>query len=204
MGGLGRDRDDLVDRPLIAVLVPQPHRCRQILDADHDAQDAQEAPALDGSWAGRSSSTIWCWSPRSTRWVSLRGTSGACPNRCFRNTDRCTPARPCPTWSPPLKPLDPVCRHPTGGPGSRLIIGMRMWWRQHRTVARVVYSVIPEPVFARLERLDDRMARPFPVFGRVAHQRIVAATHVPTRCTPSQVHPPAVGGVALHAPGSTR
>ena len=27
---------------------------------------------LDGSWAGRSSSTIWCWSPRSTRWVSLR------------------------------------------------------------------------------------------------------------------------------------
>ena len=27
---------------------------------------------LDGSWAGRSSSTIWCWSPRSIRWVSLR------------------------------------------------------------------------------------------------------------------------------------
>jgi hypothetical protein len=25
-----------------------------------------------GSWAGRTSRTIWCWSPRSTRWVSRR------------------------------------------------------------------------------------------------------------------------------------
>ncbi len=28
--------------------------------------------ALEGSWAGRTSNTNWCWSPRSTRWTSVR------------------------------------------------------------------------------------------------------------------------------------
>ena len=35
VGGLGRDGDHLIDRPLITVLVPQPHRRRQVLGADY-------------------------------------------------------------------------------------------------------------------------------------------------------------------------
>ena len=43
VGGLGGDGDDLADRPAVAVAVPQPHRPRQVLDAD-DHPD--EAPGL--------------------------------------------------------------------------------------------------------------------------------------------------------------
>jgi hypothetical protein len=37
VGGLGGDGDHLADRPAAAVLAPQPHRPREILDADDDA-----------------------------------------------------------------------------------------------------------------------------------------------------------------------
>src|SRR6266511_3747953 len=38
--GFRRNRDDLLDRPPIAVLVPQPHRRREVFDADDDADEA--------------------------------------------------------------------------------------------------------------------------------------------------------------------
>ena len=41
LGGLGRDGDHLVDRPTVTVPVPQPHRRRQILDADHHPHEAE-------------------------------------------------------------------------------------------------------------------------------------------------------------------
>ena len=40
VGGLGRDLDDLLDRPFVAVLVPGPDRGGEILQADHAADEA--------------------------------------------------------------------------------------------------------------------------------------------------------------------
>ena len=52
-----------------------PSRCHSHTDPDRSSTliTAPLKPqVLDGSCAGRSSSTIWWASPRSTRWVSLR------------------------------------------------------------------------------------------------------------------------------------
>ena len=52
-----------------------PSLCHSHTDADRSST-LVTTPAnpyvLAGSCAGRSSSTIWCWSPRSMRWVSVR------------------------------------------------------------------------------------------------------------------------------------
>ena len=53
----------------VAVAVPgqiDPDRSSTLMTTPTNPQ------VLAGSWAGRTSRTIWCWSPRSIRWVSLR------------------------------------------------------------------------------------------------------------------------------------
>ena len=40
LGGLGRDRDDLLDRPLVAVAIPGPDRGREVLERQHAVDEA--------------------------------------------------------------------------------------------------------------------------------------------------------------------
>ena len=49
--------------------------------------------------------------------------------------------------------------------------------------------ITPAPIFARLERFDDRVIRFVEVFCRVLVLRGVAATHVTTRHTEPQMNP---------------
>src|SRR4029434_7603177 len=46
LGGLRGYRDDLLDLPPIALLIPRPDRTREILQADHDADEAVGLPRV--------------------------------------------------------------------------------------------------------------------------------------------------------------
>src|SRR5215211_8399497 len=69
-GGLCRDVYDLSDGPLAVLVVPQPDRGREVLQADDDAGEAVGPGRV--SWAGLSSSTIWYSAPRSSACRCLR------------------------------------------------------------------------------------------------------------------------------------
>ncbi len=99
--------------------------------------------------------------------------------------------------------VGPVARHTTAGTGYGLVLGMALRWRKFGTLVVVIGLVVPEPVFARLERSDDRVPGLSPVLRRVPSQRIVAATNVAACRTPPQVHPPTAGGIALSTADTT-
>ena len=66
VGRLGGDRDHLVRRH------SPPSRCQRKTDADRSSVETTtptKPQVASGSWAGRSSSAIWWWAPRSTRWL---------------------------------------------------------------------------------------------------------------------------------------
>jgi hypothetical protein len=48
VGGLGGDRDRLLRRPLVALAAPEPHRGGEVLDADHDADEAPRLARVVG------------------------------------------------------------------------------------------------------------------------------------------------------------
>src|SRR5215469_18201069 len=96
----------------------------------------------------------------------------------------------------------PVPGDPAGRTGYRLIEGMMIGRGQVR--ARGVHPVLrvaPEPVFARLEALDQRVAGRGRVPAGVLRWRGVTAADVAALRTAAQMEPPSPTGVALNAPG---
>src|SRR5262249_29029507 len=91
-----------------------------------------------------------------------------------------------------------------GRAGDGLLHGVVLGRHQVRTALCLLRPVVPEPVLTRLVRADDGMAGRAPVRGRVRGWRAVAAAHVATRGTPSQVVPPATALVTLDAAGAAR
>ena len=51
-------------------------------------------------------------------------------------------------------------------------------------------DVAPDPVFARLQRLNQGMSGLVEMLGRVLARRSVAASHMPADQADAQVHPP--------------
>ena len=62
---------------------------------------------------------------------------------------------------------------------------------QFHTLDHPLRLVIVEPVLARLEAGNDRMAGCLRMLGRVLAGRTVAATDVPALRTPAEMKPPA-------------
>jgi hypothetical protein len=93
--------------------------------------------------------------------------------------------------------VSPIARHSTARTGDCLVRGVARRRGKFGTLVVVVAVVVPEPVFARLERSDDRVPGLSPMRRGVSGKRIVAATDVAAGRTPSQVHPPTARGVTL-------
>ena len=58
----------------------------------------------------------------------------------------------------------PVSGHPTRGSRHRLVERVVTGWSEGRSLEVLLGAVVPEPILARLEALDDRMTG----FSRVA------------------------------------
>src|SRR6516165_2069878 len=98
----------------------------------------------------------------------------------------------------------PVAWHAVLRSRDALVERMVLRRGEHRAVEGILGLVVPEPVLAGLEALDDRMPRYLRVRGRVPRRRAVTAPDVPALCAPAQVDPPAAGRVALDAARSAR
>src|SRR3954447_9243778 len=98
----------------------------------------------------------------------------------------------------------PVRGDEPGRAGHRLVLRPVLRVRQPPGAVVVLPAVVPEPVLAGLEALDDRVAGRLEVRGRVLHRGRVAAADVPALRAAAQVHPPALRGLALRAPGTAR
>src|SRR5712691_2540739 len=97
----------------------------------------------------------------------------------------------------------PVMRNPTGR--SRHTLVDRMTDRRHQrrpALIELIRLITPEPVLTGLEAGDDRMPGRGRVLTRMLRRRGVTASDVPALSTPSQVHPPATGRIALDAAGA--
>src|SRR5687768_2130244 len=72
-----------------------------------------------------------------------------------------------------------------------------------RTINEELFrSVVEKPTFARLEALDDRVARIGSMLTRVLRRRGVAAADAAAPRASTQVEPPTICGQAFDAPGS--
>src|SRR4051794_35199362 len=98
----------------------------------------------------------------------------------------------------------PVRWYPTRGPRRRLVGRAVLRVGQPGAVVVVLGRVVPEPVLAGLEALDDGMTGLGRVLGRVLHRGRVAAADVPALRAAPQVDPPALRRLALHATGTAR
>src|SRR5690348_10212412 len=110
-----------------------------------------------------------------------------------------------PHIEPLIGPAGPVRRHTALRAGSRLVgrVGVRR--RELRPVVVGVVRVRPEPVLARLEALDDRVAGLGGMLARMLARRGVAAPDVAARRAAAQVEPPALlGREALYAARAAR
>jgi hypothetical protein len=94
---------------------------------------------------------------------------------------------------------NPVRRESVGRTGDRLVLRMAFRRSEFRPVVVLVRVVVPEPVFARLERPDDGMSGFAPVRGGMPGQRIIATPDVSACRAAAQVHPPATNRVTLGA-----
>src|SRR6187401_2386757 len=98
----------------------------------------------------------------------------------------------------------PVRWHAASRSGHGLVERVVMWWSEDGTLEELLGRVVPEPVLARLEALDDRMAFSRGMPTRVLRRRRVAAADMPALHASPEVEPPAVGGETLDTPGATR
>src|SRR6266542_218617 len=93
----------------------------------------------------------------------------------------------------------PIAGNATGWSGHWLVERMVVRRSQDRTIKVFLGRVIPEPVFAVLVGLDDRMSSSGGMVVSVLRRRGVAAADVAATCTPAQVKPPATRGEAFDA-----
>jgi hypothetical protein len=100
--------------------------------------------------------------------------------------------------------LLPVVGHATRGSGHGLIDRVVLRLRQLGALAELIARVVVEPVLSGLEAPNDQMAGGGRMAAGVLRGRRVAATDVAATRASSQVEPPAVGGKALDAAGTTR
>jgi hypothetical protein len=100
--------------------------------------------------------------------------------------------------------LIPVDGYATDRSGHRLVQRMVIRWNQFGAVDVVLDCVVPEPVLARLEAVDDAMARTRRVVPGVLGRRGVATADVAATSAASEMEPPAAGCQALEAASATR
>jgi hypothetical protein len=98
----------------------------------------------------------------------------------------------------------PVTWHATVRSRHWLIERVMVRRRQGWTLQILFGRVVPVPVFARLEALDDRMPDAGRMAGGVLRWRRVATTNVAAPRTPAQVKPPATRIQALRAARAAR
>jgi hypothetical protein len=98
----------------------------------------------------------------------------------------------------------PVPRNAPRGARHRLIDGVMLWRREHRTLDDRLDAVVPEPALPRLEALDHRVTGIACVPRGVLTRRCVAASDVATEGTAAEVEPPPPGFQALYAARATR
>src|SRR5258707_6968746 len=98
----------------------------------------------------------------------------------------------------------PVRWHAPGRSGHGLVERVVVRRSENGTLEELLGRVIPEPVLAGLEALDDRVAFSAGMPTRMLRRRRVAAADMPALCAPAEMEPPAVGGEALDAPRATR
>jgi hypothetical protein len=97
----------------------------------------------------------------------------------------------------------PVARDTSRWSGHRLVERMVLRTRQTWTCEGFFGAVVPEPVLAGLKAPDDRMPCLFGVFGGVLAGRAVATPDMAASSAAPQVKPPAIGGQAFKAAGTT-
>src|SRR5215207_5039954 len=91
----------------------------------------------------------------------------------------------------------PVLGDAALGSRRRLLLGVVMRRRQGRTFQEAVGPVVPVPVLARLEALDDRVAGRLGVGRAVLGRRVVTAADVPAGRTAPEMEPPSDGLLTL-------
>jgi hypothetical protein len=84
----------------------------------------------------------------------------------------------------------PVGRHSSCGSGYGLTFGMRVRRKQLNTFNHFPLLVIEEPVLTRLKAGYDRMPGRCRVLRCMLTRGTVAASDVPTLCTPTEMKPP--------------
>src|SRR5579859_1056192 len=97
-----------------------------------------------------------------------------------------------------VQPAPPVFWYPAGGAGHGLIQWMVVRRAEGRAFEVLLPGVVPEPILAGLEALNDRVSMLRRVSTRVPRGRRIAAADVAALRTSPQVEPPAAGGKALH------
>src|SRR3712207_3755098 len=104
-----------------------------------------------------------------------------------------------------MEPVAPVRWHAALGSGSGVVRRVTGRRREPRPVEGALTNVVPVPVLAGLEALDERMAAAGCVAAGVLGRRGIAAPDMSAGRAASKVEPPPVlGGQALHAAGPTR
>ena len=96
----------------------------------------------------------------------------------------------------------PVVRHVAMRAGRGLRSGMRMRRRERRSVRHVARPKIVEPILARFETRDDRVARRMMVRRRVLLRRRITAPDVAALSASPQVKPPRAVTKTLDAAGA--
>ena len=98
----------------------------------------------------------------------------------------------------------PVGRYSLGWPRNRLPFRVTCRWSERRPQDPRAGPPVVEPLFARLEALDDRVASQLEMCSSVPVEGIVTASDVPASGTPSEVEPPAAGLFTFEASRSRR
>src|SRR5689334_9180762 len=78
------------------------------------------------------------------------------------------------SWAGSVEMVLPVVRHAALRSGHRLVFRVTVRRRQRGTLAVLLRFVVPEPVLAGLEALDDRMAEVRRMMARVLRRRRIA------------------------------
>jgi hypothetical protein len=95
--------------------------------------------------------------------------------------------------APSVQAALPVRWDAAGRTGRRLAQGVMLRWRQLGAFPVLVLVVVVEPVFMRLEAVDEGVVLGPRMLGGVLRGRLIAAADVPAMDASAQVEPPAVG-----------
>jgi len=98
----------------------------------------------------------------------------------------------------------PVARYVAGGTWRRLVQRMVLRWRQWWAFHAFVGCVVVEPLLARLEAADDRVAAGSGVSACVLARRRVTTADVAAASAAAQVEPPSAAGEAFDATVAAR